>query len=270
MSALVLLARRPARFDRAARCFARAPEGALRRFARAPEGALRPALAAALGLATLAASACVDEVVVGTQPSPIAVLDAGHDAGDDASQPGPDAGGAPDAQPAPEPDAALDAAPPPQDTGTPDSSPPLPDAAPDDGGPVVVLSGDAALDAARLGPCSCGAMIAVSPDALIDTCPGEKVCWENPDDTCAVQCPPTEPCRASSECAPDEYCYFAESDCGEGSRGWCAPRPLGDCSQIGNPACGCDGVIYEKRCFALQAGVDVAGSASDPRCAQSP
>jgi hypothetical protein len=265
MSAPVLLARAPARF---LALLARAPA----RFDRAS----RSALAAALGLAALAASACVDEVVVGTQPSPIAVLDAGRDAGEDASRAQPDAGAATDAQPPPEPDAALDAAPPPQDTGTPDSNPPLSDAAEDDGGPVVILSveagtaGDAALDAARLGPCSCGAMISVSPDALIDTCPGAEVCWENPDDTCSVQCPPTEPCRLTSECAPDEYCYFAASDCGDGSRGWCAPRPLGDCSQIGNPVCGCDGVTYEKRCFALQAGVDVAGSPGHPRCAQSP
>jgi hypothetical protein len=258
MSALVLLARASARPVLLAR--------ASRRFDRAS----RTALAATLGLAALAASACVDEVVVGTQPGPIVVLDAGHDADDDASWPDPDAGAAPDARPPPEPDAALDAAPPPQDTGTADSNPPFSDAAADDGGPVVILLGDAASDAARLGPCSCGAMISVSPDALIDTCPGEKVCWENPDDTCTVQCPPTEPCNASSDCAPDEYCYFAENDCGAGSRGWCAPRPLGDCSQIGTPVCGCDGVTYEKRCYALQAGVDVAGSVSDPRCAQSP
>jgi hypothetical protein len=255
MSGVVRLARGSARFGRAS----------------------RSALAAALGLAALAASACVDQVVVGTQPSPIAVFDAGPYAGDDASQADPDAGAAPDAQPPPEPDAALDAAPPPQDTGAPDSSPPPSDAAADDGGPIVIVllgeagtASDAALDAARLGPCSCGAMISVSPDALIDTCPGKEVCWENPDDTCSVQCPPTDPCSASSGCAPDEYCYFATGDCGDGGSGWCAPRPLGDCSQIGTPVCGCDGVTYEKRCFALQAGVDVAGSASHPRCAQSP
>jgi hypothetical protein len=258
--------------------FARAPEGALRRFARAPEGALRPALAAALGLAALTASACVDQIVVGTQPSPVAVFDADTQAGDDASQADPDAGATPDAQPPPpEPDAALDAAPPPQDTGSPDSNPPLSDAAVDDGGPVVILvgdagtPGDAALDAGRLGPCSCNAMISVSPDALIDTCPGEEVCWQNPDDTCTVQCPPTEPCREGSDCALDEYCYFAKGDCGgDAGRGWCAPRPLGDCSQIGNRVCGCDGVTYDKRCYALQAGVDVVGLASHPRCAQSP
>jgi hypothetical protein len=241
----------------------------------------RHTLSAALGLAALAASGCVDEVVVGSQPSPITSFDAGVDA----QTPEPDAGGALDAW-TPEPDAARpDAAPPPPDAGTPDSGPPPSDAGADDGGPiVVVLFADAGNDpgcsvlecapdaggkpdAGRLGPCfSCDPVsIQVAPDFRSGTCDGglDEVCWLNPDDTCLVQCPPSPTCAATSDCAADEYCYFPRSDCGEGTRGYCAPRPQTSCDTIGNPVCGCDGRVYENGCYALKAGVAVAGPGHD-------
>jgi hypothetical protein len=234
----------------------------------------RRTLSAALGLAALAASACVDEVVVGTQPSPITSLDSGVDA----QTPEPDAGGALDAQ-APEPDAARpDAAPPPPEASTPDSGAPPADAGVDEGGPILLTAPEAgkdagcsvlecapdaggAPDAGRLSPCSCGPVsIQVAPDFRSETCGDglDKTCWQNPDETCTEQCPPNPPCSETAECAPDEYCFFPRSDCGETGRGYCTPRPQTSCNGIGNPACGCDGHVYENRCYALKAGVPVA------------
>lgn len=226
--------------------------------------ALRPArcvLAGAL-LAALGASACVDEVVVGTQRSPISAVDGR----DDASWPERDAA-EPDAQPPPEPDAAQ---PPMQDAG---DSPPS-DAAADDGPIVVLLQPEAGPDvpeAGVLGPCFVcdGTVSIIMVDERIDeVCSGglDPVCWENADGTCSAQCPPAETCGASADCAADEYCYFPRSDCGVASRGWCAPRPQGDCTGIGGEVCGCDGNIYENGCHALRAGVPIAGPGYDGSC----
>jgi hypothetical protein len=92
------------------------------------------------------------------------------------------------------------------------------------------------------------------------------VCWQNADDTCSMQCPSNPTCTASADCAADEYCHFPLEDCGESGLGYCVPRPTGSCDGIGNPACGCDGRIYEKRCYALKAGVPIAEGPFAERC----
>ena len=223
----------------------------------------RRTLAAALGLAALAAGGCIEQVVVGTQPNSIVSPDAGEDASQDVL----------DAEPLPKPDAAS----PEPDAGT----PPL-DAALDDGGPIPIDAGmsvDAGCDAAGcipegglLGPCfSCDVTISTTPmfngrDG--DICPNglDELCWQNADETCSVQCPEAETCSASSDCAAYEYCYFPRGDCGVRGRGWCAPRPLGECEGVGNAVCGCDGTLYETGCHAVQIGVPVAGPGYEERC----
>ncbi len=67
----------------------------------------------------------------------------------------------------------------------------------------------------------------------------------------------TAACTTSAECAGDEYCRWVDDSCGvSGLEGQCAPRS--DCD-IGNgrPVCGCDGTVYDTRCTAQDAGIDV-------------
>ena len=73
--------------------------------------------------------------------------------------------------------------------------------------------------------------------------------------------PPTggEPCEAD-ECGPDEYCYFADGQCGDtGVDGICQPLPT-DCTDDVANICGCDGVVRSgsSTCVSEYAGVDSA------------
>ncbi len=58
-------------------------------------------------------------------------------------------------------------------------------------------------------------------------------------------------------CRPDEWCDFAEPHyCGGADEtGTCRPRPDG-CPDVVDPACGCDGTVYENSCAANANGYD--------------
>src|SRR5262249_15985773 len=56
--------------------------------------------------------------------------------------------------------------------------------------------------------------------------------------------------------APDEYCDFADNQCGgNDANGVCTKRPQG-CTAIYLPTCGCDGMVYGNLCAANSAGQD--------------
>jgi hypothetical protein len=227
------------------------------------------ALAAALGWATLGASGCVNEVLVGSQREPVASMDAAQPEPD--AQAEPDAGSTQDDAQA-ELDASMDAAEP-IDAGVPivvetgpfdsgpvyffDASPPvsLLDAASDDAGCV---GSRCPPDAGALGACSsCDAIIFTMLDgACASGLP--EVCWQNSDGGCSPQCPDVNTCSATRDCAADEYCYFPNGDCGLAQRGWCSPKPPGPCPLLESDSCGCDGQQYLNGCFAAQAGFSVA------------
>jgi hypothetical protein len=61
-------------------------------------------------------------------------------------------------------------------------------------------------------------------------------------------------CMSSDECAPDQYCDFADDQCGALNPGTCMPRPV----MCGNgfEVTGCDCNPYPGTCEAAMAGVD--------------
>ncbi len=187
--------------------------------------------------------------------------DLGEPEADAASEPGPlDAGSTPvppldaGSNPLPRPDAGRDAG---RDAG----------GSPSDAG----ASQDAACEGGRcdaggpgpvLGPCAtCGPATLVGPAVSTDfagTCGngGPQVCWSNPDGTCSMQCPSTESCTKDDldTCGPGRYCYFARSDCGASSPGFCAPSPSECMANVVARVCGCDGRVYQNLCFATKDG----------------
>lgn len=66
--------------------------------------------------------------------------------------------------------------------------------------------------------------------------------------------------KTGAQCAPDEYCDFADDSCGiADGTGVCTPKPPGcftDCPGV----CGCDGALHCSACEAAQLGVDVSSS----------
>lgn len=68
-------------------------------------------------------------------------------------------------------------------------------------------------------------------------------------------------------CAPDEYCDWPTNGCGSDrfDEPVCTPIPEGCPAVEGDPACGCDGVVYSDACAASLVGVDVdEGNACTP------
>jgi hypothetical protein len=69
---------------------------------------------------------------------------------------------------------------------------------------------------------------------------------------------------AGLTCADDEYCDFAEDECGgDDSTGLCTPRPQG-CPDNVDPTCACNGQIYSNSCEAYAAGQDVSNLGGCP------
>jgi len=61
-------------------------------------------------------------------------------------------------------------------------------------------------------------------------------------------------------CGEGEYCDWSANGCGafEEDQGTCLPIP-DVCSEVEQPVCGCDGVLYDNPCAASRQGVDVGG-----------
>lgn len=73
------------------------------------------------------------------------------------------------------------------------------------------------------------------------------------------------PCEAGVPCAADEFCQYADDNCGftDLQPGVCVKRPAAaSCATFPDPfvpICACDGQIYENGCEAAAAGSDVWG-----------
>jgi hypothetical protein len=101
-------------------------------------------------------------------------------------------------------------------------------------------------------------------DAVCDN-GSPTVCWSNPVGECTMQCPNTGSCSKDDPgaCGPGRYCYFAKSDCGASSAGFCATAPK-ECASLSVPVCGCDGKVHTNTCVAAMAGTAVyTGLATD-------
>lgn len=67
---------------------------------------------------------------------------------------------------------------------------------------------------------------------------------------------------AGIHCAADEYCDYANNQCGiADGAGTCKPRPE-VCTDIYQPTCACDGKVYSNECDAASHGVDVSANGS--------
>ena len=90
-----------------------------------------------------------------------------------------------------------------------------------------------------------------------------KGCFADPCcPMCAVcygRCAPSSECWSNVDCAPGDYCAFADADCGKTKPGTCTARPA-VCPDGLSPCCGCDGKTYLSSCDANAAGVTVAAA----------
>ncbi|MEZ4229176.1 MAG: hypothetical protein R3B89_08435 [Polyangiaceae bacterium] len=99
-------------------------------------------------------------------------------------------------------------------------------------------------------------------------CDGLEYCNACVAERAGVDVAPAEWCATSGRrcgawlgagCAPDEFCDFAEVDCGASKPGKCLVRPdIGACPTSCNPICACDGTEYCTECHAHVAGYDRA------------
>jgi len=70
---------------------------------------------------------------------------------------------------------------------------------------------------------------------------------------------------AGMECAADEYCDFANNECGLADHtGTCKRRPEA-CPDIFSPTCACNGEVYSSECDAAANGFDVSASGGCPQ-----
>jgi hypothetical protein len=68
---------------------------------------------------------------------------------------------------------------------------------------------------------------------------------------------PSAHCRENADCNSNQYCAHDLGLCGVSKqRGVCMPKPS-DCGGY-DPACGCDGRVYDSACVARSAGVDLS------------
>ena len=74
----------------------------------------------------------------------------------------------------------------------------------------------------------------------------------------AAPAPPAGICKASDQCAKDEFCAKLFGRCEESGK--CESRPT-DCTERGKllvrPVCGCDDRTYDNVCLAAIAGASV-------------
>ena len=139
--------------------------------------------------------------------------------------------------------------------------------------------------------CTSNAECAETAYCVFDAgCGGEGTCQDRPGD-CAVEwspvcgcdgvtyssecvaakagvvvqhtgmCAPTT-CQDNSACDADAFCFFKQSQSCAGE-GTCVSRPV-DCGNSQKTVCGCDGVTYQNKCRAYQAGASVASEGACP------
>jgi hypothetical protein len=94
------------------------------------------------------------------------------------------------------------------------------------------------------------------------TCVAEAFpcCEPGQSDPCCADCNAQKQCGgiAGFTCAGDEYCDFANDQCGgDDGLGKCVKKPLG-CDFDYQPTCGCDGAIHSNPCDAQSSGTDVS------------
>lgn len=102
----------------------------------------------------------------------------------------------------------------------------------------------------QLGGCSCeGADCGALYETDAECRAAHEGCERAPGGACGGE--------AGDVCRPDEWCDFEDPHVcgGDDGSGVCAPRPLG-CTDIDDPACGCDGETYPNACDAQAAGQD--------------
>jgi len=75
---------------------------------------------------------------------------------------------------------------------------------------------------------------------------------------CQKKVGPARPCADNGACAANEFCEFSPGLCGKGqSPGTCRIKPE-SCTDEYQPACACDGKVYDNECAARAAGKDLA------------